>query len=185
MKIISWQDVQATPTLQEDLKFELLKGKLIIYPTDTIYGIGCDATNPKAVKKLRELKQTDAPLSVIAPSMEWIDEHCDSRHRERLKELPAKLTFIMDKKDTDLLKDVAPHASIGVRIPDHPITQLLQATGVPIVTTSANKHGGRVCTSISQLDSDLYVDYIIDAGELSPIPSEVWDIRDKDAKKLR
>ena len=59
----------------EDIK----NGAVFIYPTDTIYGLGCDATNLASVKLIRELKyrDKDKPMSVIAPSVEWIREHCE------------------------------------------------------------------------------------------------------------
>lgn len=185
MKIWSQQDILSNDNLKEQIKFELLRGKLIIYPTDTVYGLGCDATNDNAVKKLRLLKKTEQPLSVIPPTLDWIFENCHVLHRELLKKLPGKVTYIMDKKDPDFLKAAAPHESVGVRIPDHDFTRLLQTTGVPIISTSANPHGERVPATIQKLHPDLYVDYIVDGGELSLIPSEVWDLREKKAKKLR
>jgi len=52
-------------------------GSIFIYPTDTLYGIGCDAGNESIVKKIREVKQTDQPFSVIAPSKDWIKQNLE------------------------------------------------------------------------------------------------------------
>ena len=63
---------------KEDFNFskfkeKVLEGKVFVYPTDTIYGLGCDATNFKAVEKIRKLKEREEnPFSVVAPSKEWI-----------------------------------------------------------------------------------------------------------------
>ena len=64
--------------LQQDRRLaQLEQGKLFIYPTDTIYGIGCDATNADAVKLIREIKKREEkPLLIISPSLDWIKDNC-------------------------------------------------------------------------------------------------------------
>ena len=63
--------------MQNNLIQEILSGKIFIYPTDAIYGLGCNAENIDAVNKIKEIKQRDKdkPLSVIAPSIDWIKEN--------------------------------------------------------------------------------------------------------------
>ena len=73
MQTITISEVKAR---KEYYKRMLLKG-LFIYPTDTIYGVGCDAYNGCLIDKVRDLKQQyDRPFSVIAPSKDWIRKHC-------------------------------------------------------------------------------------------------------------
>ena len=73
-------------------------GAVIIYPTDTVYGIGCNAKLKESVKRVRELKkQFDRPFSVIAPSIEWIEKNLESKKEVRDK-LPGPYTFILKIK---------------------------------------------------------------------------------------
>ena len=128
----------------EEIRDKIHKGAVFIYPTDTIYGIGCDATNSDAVKRVREIKERqEVPFSVIAPSIEWIQENCEiTKEAEKwLKELPGPLTLIMKLKNKDCIaKEVNPGLdSLGVRMPDHWINSLVNTIGTPIVTTSVNR----------------------------------------------
>ena len=78
---------------------EKLKTEIFIYPTDTIYGLGCDATNEKLVKELREIKnRDDKPLSVIAPSVKWIFDNFDVGLELLEKYLPGPYTLLLKKK---------------------------------------------------------------------------------------
>lgn len=76
-----------------------LKKEIFIYPTDTIYGIGCDAENKTLVKKIREIKNRDnGSFSVIAPSINWILENCETDKKQIKKYLPGPYTLILKKK---------------------------------------------------------------------------------------
>ena len=80
----------------------ILEGSVFIYPTDTIYGIGCNATNSDSVKKIRKLKgRLSNPFSVIAPSVEWIKENCvvAKDGEEWLKKLRGPYTLIFKLKN--------------------------------------------------------------------------------------
>ena len=172
------------PVLQEQMIQAINNGKIFVYPTDTVYGLGCDATNDLAVLKLRSIKNAKHALSVIAPSKKWILDNCNVPDESFLDKLPGKITLILEKKKHSL-GACSPNEKIGVRIPNHPITKIIQQAGVPFVTTSANVSGQRVVTTIATLPPELYVDYIIDDGEHSPIPSEIWDLTGNKPEKLR
>ena len=80
----------------------ILDGAVFIYPTDTIYGIGCNAENEEAVKKIRDAKnRSKAPFSVIAPSIDWIKENCEVTEtaEEWLEKFPGPYTLIFKLKD--------------------------------------------------------------------------------------
>ena len=86
---------------------EIKAGKIFIYPTDTLYGIGCNAEDKEAVEKIREIKGRDnKPFSVIAPSFKWIEDNLiiDCNLKEYL---PGAYTIILKKKDKDFMKHVA------------------------------------------------------------------------------
>ena len=154
--------------------YQIKSGEIFIYPTDTIYGIGCDATNIEAVEKIKKIKgrDRDKPLSVIAPSLGWIKENLIVDVRLE-KYLPGPYTLILKKKDKNFLNHISSGDSLGVRIPDTELTKEIQASGVPFVTTSVNLSGEPFMTSLNDLNSEIKnkVDEVIDAGELSGRPS--------------
>ncbi|MEK6859905.1 MAG: L-threonylcarbamoyladenylate synthase [Nanoarchaeota archaeon] len=161
---------------QEQIIQEIKKGRIFIYPTDTIYGLGCDATNIKAVEKIKEIKQRDKdkPLSIIAPSINWIKENliidCDLD-----KYLPGPYTIILKKKNPNFLSHVSNKESLGVRIPNHEFTRKIQESNLPFITTSVNLSGEPFITKISDINPDILeqVEHIIDYGELNGKPSTI------------
>ena len=74
---------------------QIKSGAIFIYPTDTVYGLGCNAEDIRAVKKLRQIKGTDHPFSVIAPSKQWIQDRLNVKFPEFLEKLPGPVTLIM------------------------------------------------------------------------------------------
>ncbi|NQV08867.1 threonylcarbamoyl-AMP synthase [Candidatus Woesearchaeota archaeon] len=167
---------------KEELKREILNGAVFIYPTDTIYGIGCDATNVEAVKRLRSIKKRHTmPFSVIAPSKEWIKEVSDCDNEEEfdkwIGKLPGPYTLILSLNTKEC---VAPETNndldtLGVRIPDHWFTKIVTEIGVPIITTSANFIGEDFMTSLEDLNPEIKrkVDFIIYEGEKKGTPSNL------------
>jgi L-threonylcarbamoyladenylate synthase len=149
-------------------------GKIFIYPTDTIYGLGCNAFDKKAVEKIKEIKLRDKekPLSIIAPSLEWIDKHC-LLDIDINKYLPGPYTIILKKKEKNFLEWVSNTDSLGIRIPNNDFCRKIQKSGVPFITTSVNLSGERPITNISQISQEIRakVDFIINEGELDGKPS--------------
>ncbi len=156
------------------------KGAVFIHPTDTIYGLGCDATNPVAVAKLRDIKQRSAtPFSVIAPGIGWIRKNCVVRpaHGEWLGKLPGPYTLVFQLSNRSA---VAPEVNcgldtLGVRVPRHWFSKVVEELGFPVVTTSANISGQDFMTSIDNIDSRVAsrVDFAIYEGEKKGTPSTV------------
>ena len=115
---------------RQEILQHILEGSLFVYPTDTIYGMGCDATNAEAVKRVRQAKpRLSSAYSVIAPSIEWIKENCEiSKEAEKwLKELPGPITLILNLKNKDCIaKEVnSGKDTLGVRIPNHWISDVV------------------------------------------------------------
>lgn len=157
---------------------EIAKGAVFIYPTDTIYGIGCDATNDKAVKRIRKLKgRWTNPFSVIAPSIEWIKENCTLTDKAKawLLKLPGPYTLIINlKRKAVCAQTNMGLKNLGIRIPDHWISDVAAKIGKPIVTTSVNAEGKPFATKLEQLEK-FDVDFIIYEGEKEGKPSTIVD----------
>lgn len=156
------------------------KGGIFIYPTDTIYGIGCDATLGDAVMRIREIKKRDEkPFSVVVPSIEWVRKNCfvDSLVEKWLKKLPGAYTLVLELKNKDAI-----HSSVnggrdilGVRIPDNWFAEIVKEFGKPFVTTSVNLSGEKNMEKLEDLDNSIKskVDYIIYEGPLEGRASSV------------
>ncbi|MEK6948980.1 MAG: L-threonylcarbamoyladenylate synthase [Nanoarchaeota archaeon] len=159
---------------------------IFIYPTDTIYGIGCNALNKEAVNKIRIAKERSAnPFSVIAPSKEWIRENCvmAKSAEEWIERLPGPYTLILKTKRNCVAENVAPRLkTLGIRIPAHWFSDFVHGIGVPIVTTSANKASQDFMTSLEDLDLDIKskVDFIVYEGEKQGTPSRIIDLTDEE-----
>lgn len=169
----------------------MAEGGIILYPTDTVYGLGANIFNNDAVRKIYEIKDRDEskPLSVLVSDMEGVEliAHLNRNSREVLNEwLPGPFTFILSKRSL-----VSPYVSasskVGVRIPDYPIARYL-ASIFPITTTSANKTGRDTLSNpndiLKQIGSD--IDLVIDIGELnSEAASTVIDLTDSKPSLVR
>ncbi|MFH1450807.1 MAG: L-threonylcarbamoyladenylate synthase [archaeon] len=146
----------------------LREGGVIIYPTETVYGLGANIFNEEAVKKVYALKGRgfDKPLSV-AMRREDIDEYAvvsDTQLAELELNLPGPVTIVVRKKKIpDWVSD---SDFVGIRVPDHPDAYELVSRFGPITSTSANKAGGKSPSTVDEIPKSIRdkVDYIIDGG---------------------
>jgi tRNA threonylcarbamoyl adenosine modification protein (Sua5/YciO/YrdC/YwlC family) len=174
--------------LNDENILRLLKEGIFIYPTDTIYGIGCNALNDALVERVRKIKQRpDTPFSVIVPSKKWIFDNCDVKEnaKEWIDKLPGHYTLILKLKKKDAIAaNVSKKESIGARIPFHWFSKVVEKLGFPIVTTSVNLHGEKFMTSIDDLDDKLKseVDLIVYEGEKKGNPSVIVDLTEDAAR---
>lgn len=188
MEIINRQEL----CLRRDEFFgRVQKGSVFIHPTDTIYGLGCDATNSVAVKRLREIKhRSSIPFSVIAPSKQWIRNNCiiNKVAEEWLDKLPGPYTFLLKLSNPLAVSEEVNLGSetLGVRIPRHWFSKVVEALGVPVVTTSANISGNNFMTSIDNLDSRiaLRMDFAIYEGEKRGKPSTIVNLVEEYVKVI-
>lgn len=164
-------------------------GAVFVYPTDTIYGIGCDATNALAVKKIRELKQSfDQPFSVIAPSKAWLKKNLEynKNFKDWLDKLPGPYTLIIKLKNTVCVSsEVALNKkALGVRIPASWFSDIVDELNIPIITTSVNKHGEKPITRTVNISETIKnrIDFVIEDGVLNGAPSTIVDITKKPFK---
>lgn len=163
---------------------EILAGKIFIYPTDTIYGIGCNALNEDSVNKIRKLKQRKIkPFSVIAPSLSWIKDNCELSEmaKDSLSKLPGPYTLFLKLKNGSVLPEMVnplDNGTVGVRIPKHWFVDILAEVDLPFITTSVNVSGMPYMTSLDDLDETIKnnVDFIINEGEIRGTESVKIDL---------
>lgn len=160
----------------------MAEGGVILYPTDTVYGLGANIFNKTAVNKIYRIKNRDSfkPLSILIPNIESLDLVADVNLKNRSiiqKWLPGQFTFILPK--TKIIPSyVSSNYKIGVRIPDSTIATSL-AKIFPIITTSANLANKETLSNphgiLKQLGDN--VDLVIDVGDLkSCSPSTIIDL---------
>jgi L-threonylcarbamoyladenylate synthase len=169
--------------LNKERILRILENSIFIYPTDTIYGLGCNALREDLVEKIRLIKQRpEQPFSVIAPSKAWIYKNCNvSRQGSKwVKKLPGPYTLIMNLKNPNAVAENVNNnlPTVGVRIPKHWFTEIVSELNIPIVTTSANITGGNFMTSLDDLDEEIKrkVEYAIYEGPKKGKPSELIDL---------
>ena len=140
-------------------KNTLENGEVIVYPTDTLYGFGVDATNTEAIQQLNRLKGRVQPLSIVLESVDHMHDFAefDGDIKSEINKLfPGAYTVLLPSKKSDLsplVQNGSPN--IGVRIPDHlfPI-QLVKLLSKPLITTSINRHGSEPLNDVTQVEID-------------------------------
>ena len=147
----------------------LNKGGLILYPTDTVWGIGCDATNPDAVSRVYQLKQRDdsKALIVLIDGADRLDHHVvdvPDIARELINVAVKPLTIIYEGAYNLAHNVLGPEDSVGIRIPnDEFCHRLCERYGKPIVSTSANVSGAATPSTFADIESAIVdgVDYVV------------------------
>lgn len=166
----------------EDLIIKSIKlGAIFIYPTDTIYGLGCNATSDNAVSSIRKAKiRYTKPFSVIAPSKEWIIKNCTIPKKSVLDKLPGPYTLILTLKKTDSISKFTNPGinTIGVRIPNNWFFSIIAKSNIPFITTSVNVSGEKHMERIEDLKPDIaeIVDYVIYDNAIVGNPSIKIDL---------
>ena len=163
------------------------QGGIIIYPTDTIYGLGCDITNQKAIQRICQLRNLDyktANLSFICKDIGQIASYTkpisNQLFRTLKKNLPGPFTFILPSNNEVPKMFKNKKRTIGVRVPDHPVPlAIVEALGRPILTTSL-RSDDEILEYFSD-PADIYEDFkdrvavFIDSGYGGNMPSTVVD----------
>ncbi|ACK66427.1 Sua5/YciO/YrdC/YwlC family protein [Rippkaea orientalis PCC 8801] len=129
----------------EEITTELQKGAVMLYPTDTVYAIGCDLNNKAAVQRVRQLKQlsNDKPLTFLCSSLSNIADYAlvsDEAYRIMKRVIPGPYTFLLPATKLVPKLVMSPkRKTTGIRVPNHSICQMiLQNLGNPIVSSSAH-----------------------------------------------
>lgn len=171
----------------------LRSGGIIIYPTDTVYGLGCDLFNKKGVEKIYDIKRLSKKdqLSFICADLKDISQYArvsDYSYKTMRRLLPGPYTFVLEA--TRLVpKIILPkRQSTGIRVPDNKICLAIVAElGHPIVSTSIKTQQGEYMNDPQEIHEKFkkLVDLVVDGGILAPIPSSVISLVDDQAEILR
>ena len=152
--------------IKNDIKIaiaRLLEGNLVIVPTETVYGIGADATNSEAVKKIFHAKNRpfNNPIICHFESLEKVSEHAELNNiaiKMAKTFWPGPLTLILKKRKNSKISPLVSNKGdmIGCRIPNHPIAlKIIKKLNRPIAAPSANISTKLSSTSINHMDNDL------------------------------
>ena len=126
----------------------LNKGEIIIYPTDTLYGFGVDATNTQAIELLNQLKNREQVYSIIVNSKKMLNKYAYITKQQEFainQYLPGPFTMILKKKESDLSNLISLNLkTVGIRMPLHKFSiKIVKDLNRPIITTSVNFHNSK------------------------------------------
>lgn len=159
--------------LQEEVEAAvrtLRDGGIILYPTDTVWGLGCDAANPEAVARIYALKRSvdKKSMLVLCASADMIVRYVDKAPgiAFEVMELATKPLTLILPGATGLAENLIPEEkTLGVRVPDHEFCrQMLRRFGRPVVSTSANLSGGETPRTLAEVPREIIdgTDYVVD-----------------------
>lgn len=159
------------------------EGDLVVYPTETVYGLGADALDPDAVERVYEAKgrARSKPLSMAVPDVETAVQYTDLTDRERafVREfLPGPATVVVEAGPDVPAELTAGRDRVGIRIPDHDVALSLLREVSPITATSANVSGEPSVQRATDLDPAIReaVACVLDGGETDGTGSTVVDV---------
>lgn len=167
--------------------------KIIVYPTDTIYGLGCLATNQKAILKIRRIKKRSAnkPFIILVSSLKMAKDYCYISQKQELilKKIwqQKRPTSVILRAKNNLPEEIiSKNQTLAVRLPkSNFLRKIIRASGVPLVSTSFNLSGEPVYQEISQALKIRGVDLFLDAGHLKQQASKIIDLTSEALKIIR
>lgn len=171
----------------------LREGGVIIYPTDTYYGIGCDIKNKKAIEKVSLIKKRTkkTPFSFICSDLTHISEYAkvsNISYRILKRLLPGPYTFILEGSREVPKMMLSNRKTAGIRVPDNTIcTQIVKMLKNPVISTTASDENETPFETFAEM-SDYYenmVDIIIDGGNVPNGPSSVISLINDEPEILR
>lgn len=160
-------------------------GGVIVYPTDTIYGIGCSFFSASAIDKIYEIKQRDKsqPFSVAFNSIEQAQDYVILNLKEqevikqKMEDKSQGWTFIVKKKSIMFLHPSF-KSTLGIRIPEHEVVKAITKEAGPIITTSANISGQPAPARFEELNKEILekVDVVLKGTCNTGKPSIIYDL---------
>lgn len=160
----------------------LRRGDLVVYPTETVYGLAADALDPEAIARVFEAKDRprEKPISLAVPEVSVAADFTEMTERERAfceSFLPGPVTVLLERNDRipDVL--VAGRDRVGIRVPDHDLARDLARRTGPITATSANRSGQPSARRIEDIDPSIRERAVVlDGGETPGTESTVVDV---------
>lgn len=158
------------------------RGDLVVYPTETVYGLGADALDPGAIQRVFEAKDRprDRPISMALPDVSVAADYVRMTEPERAfceRFLPGPVTVLLER--TDRIPDVlvAGRDRVGVRVPDHGVARELARRTGPITATSANRSGAKSARKLGEIDRSIRERaVVVDGGQTAGGESTVVDV---------
>jgi L-threonylcarbamoyladenylate synthase len=173
----------------------LRDGGLVGIPTETVYGLGADALNPDAVRRIYEAKgrPSNNPLIIHVPSVDWLERYCENvpetAYRLAKACWPGPLTMILKAKPIIPKQTTGGLETVAVRCPAHPVAlAIIKEAGVPIAAPSANTSGRPSCTTAQHVieDMDGKIEGIVDGGDSAVgVESTIIDLTSEPPQLLR
>ena len=169
----------------------LKKGGIIVYPTDTVYGLGCMITNKQGIDMINQIKTSKKPKSVMFSDIKEISQYAKvSNEAYRLMKLllPGPYTFILPA--TRLVPRLLQRGrkAVGIRMPDHWFCRdIVEASGEPIITTSIPLSDDQIHVDPLEIEDQFghMVDVIVDSGILADIPSTILSLETETLEIVR
>ncbi|MGK9476229.1 L-threonylcarbamoyladenylate synthase [Melioribacter sp. OK-6-Me] len=171
----------------------LRRGGVIIYPTDTIYGIGCDIFNHEALERIYTIKQDSGTklFSFICPDLKDISKYAkvsDYAYKTMKKLLPGPYTFVLPAAKEVPKKLWTKRKTVGIRIPDNKVALMLaKELGNPIISTSVTNRKGEILYDPEEirLIFNNQIDLMLSVGALEGKPSSIIDLSEEEPEVIR
>lgn len=168
-------------------------GGIIIYPTDTVYGFGCDIFNHEAVQRIYDIKHEAGTklFSFICPDLKDIAKYAkvsDYAYKMMKKHIPGPYTFVLPAAKEVPKKLWTKRKTVGIRVPDHDVAlQLAKELGNPILSTSVTTRKGELLYNPNEIKSifNAQVDLMLSSGALTGSPSSVIDLSGEEVEIIR
>lgn len=169
----------------------LERGGLIAYPTDTVYGLGCDLMNKQAIERLYVVKgmQKNKSLAFICHDLSDIAKYAvvdNWAYRILKHHLPGPYTFILPATREVPKMVLSKQKTVGIRVPDHPVvTTLARELGRPIISSTAAPPGEDAMIDPSEIDDRFRLDLVLDGGVCGITPTTVVDLSEGQVEIVR
>ena len=170
----------------------LESGGIIAYPTDTIYGFGCDARNEKAIERLNNIKGRSAPMSVLCPSFQNVSSWIDLPNHEKAiveKQIKPKTTLIVPVKSNVVSNLILGNGNtLGIRISNHPFCiSVAHNYPSPITTTSVNRSGHEPLSDPNKIELEFSneIELCIDDGVIKGKGSKIYKYENQSWTPIR